>query len=396
MTQPTDKTTDVYPDKIYRRFKPISSIVWALLICIAVCFSVKAALAFVGGENTKLHELPKREYCGTFYIEATPEFYFGTETRFDEWKTEAQTLYGSVGYKASEFAMNAMFAGSMFSLVIFFRNAVKRRLFCGRSSKFVILSGILLCASKVLQAILEYEVFLNQKPYYAGLMKDCEYYFRAYSVFALPALMIMLGLILKKHERMLRGENKGSAALRIYAVLFAVWSFGSIMYRLMIRIYELINALAEWEIDARLPFNDTLIPLPRSYAKNIDTYTDMIMFRFLKDMPVFIAAGVAVIMLMLVMFSAARGKINSENNRTLLLLSVISLVTASLLFNIMGLHEVSMLNEGFSGFYGNTGYAVGLCSLCEPALYAIVIFGIYAFIGLITACDTDPNAKKER
>lgn len=397
MTQPTDnfQTTDAYSEKIYRMFNPICSIVRTLLICMAVFFSAKAVLALVGGENTNSHELPERGYCGTFYIETTPEFYFGSEARYEEWQTEARTLYGSVSYKASAFVMNIMFAGSFLALAVFFRSAGKKRLFCGRSSRFIISSGLLLCTARVLQVISGYEIFLKQKPYYAGIMKDCGYYFRAYSVLALPALMTVLGLILRKHERMLQGENKGSAVLRIYAVLFAAGSFGCIMYRLMIRIYELINALAEWEIDARLPFYGTLIPLPRSYAKNIDTYTDMIMFRFLKDMPVFIASGVTIVLLVLVMFSAAKGTINCENCRTMLLLSVISLMTASLLFNIMGFHEVSMLNEGFSGVYGNTGYAVGLRSLCEPTLYAIAIFGIYAFIGLIPACDPDPNAEKE-
>lgn len=397
MTQPTDnlQMTDAYPDKLYRRLKPTFGIMQVLLICTAIFYTVQAVLALVGCTKTRSDELTGREYCGTFYIEATPEFYFGSEKVYEEWQTEARTLYGSLGYKASAFAVNAMIAGSVFLLAMFFRRAGKRQLFCGRSSKFAILSGLLICASKVLQAMSEYEVFAKQKPYYAGLMKKSAYYFRTYSVLALPALMIMTGLILKKHERMLHGENKGSAVLKIYAVLFTGGSLGWIMYRLMIRIYELINALAEWEYDAKLPFNNTLIPLPRSYAKNIDTYTDIIMFRFLKDMPIFIASGVAAVLLMLVMFSAARGKINSENNRTQLLLSVICLATASLLYGIMGIHEVNMLTEGFGGAFANARYAVGLRSLCEPAIYAAAVCAVYMFIVLVPDCDTASGDEKE-
>lgn len=45
-----------------------------------------------------------------------------------------------------------------------------------------------------------------------------------------------------------------------------------------------------------------------------------------------------------------------------------------------GLVEVNMLNESFTGIYGDVTYTVGIRSGCEPMLYAFLLIIIELYI----------------
>ncbi len=103
------------------------------------------------------------------------------------------------------------------------------------------------------------------------------------------------------------------------------------------------------------------------------------MFRFIKDLPVFIASTVTSFLFFKLLVDSAKGKINTSVNKKRISVSIIVLIVSSLLFNIFGLFEVEMLNNNFTGIYGAVTYTIGLRSFCEPILYAMLLwfFGVY-------------------
>lgn len=400
MEQTTNDTLmDNYPEKTYKRLKMVYFIIKALFIGVIAFFLTQGIFVLISdkdllndNENEVVHtedDLMGHNYCGTFFIDGTYGFYYGDMDNYNQYEQANKEIHSTTLEKVSIVCAVVFIIGIVLSFTVFFKNASKRQLFYKRSSKWVILSGVLLLVYKLIAQIMGYYSFNVDKQYYVGIMKDSSYYFQVYDMLALPCLMIMLGLILRKHEHILRGENKGSYVMNVYAVITGVVSLGLILVRLIVRIYELICALAEWNNNAMLPFYSTFIPLPRGMAKNIDSYTNVILFRFIKDAPVFTASGVAVIMLMLVMFSCARGEINTESNRSKLKLSMIALTASSVLFNIMGLHEVTLFNNGFTGVFGHVVYTMGIRALCEPALYAFAIYVVYIFMKLVPSQDEE-------
>ena len=50
------------------------------------------------------------------------------------------------------------------------------------------------------------------------------------------------------------------------------------------------------------------------------------------------------------------------------------LAAASLWFNLMGLPELGIFNNGFTGVYGEVVFTVALRSKTEPILYALVLY----------------------
>lgn len=398
MEQTTEREfLDEYPEKTYQRLKLVYYIIKAMFVGVIAFFLIQGIFTLAVDKDLLLDndgEVVHTEddtighnYCGTFFIDGTYGFYYGDMDNYHQYEIADKELHSTTLGKLSTVCAIVLIVGIVFSFTVFFRNASKKQLFYRRSSKWVIVSGMMLLIYKLISQLFRYYSFNVDKQYYAGIMKDSSYYIQVYDVLALPCLMIMLGLILRKYEHMLRNENKGSAMMNVYAVLTAVISLGLMMIRVFVRIYELICALAEWDNNVMLPFYSTFIPLPRDMAKNIDSYTNVILFRFIKDAPVFAASAVTVVLLMLMMLDCAKGKINAESNRHKLKLCMISLVAASVLFNIMGLHEVTLFNNGFTGVYGNVVYTIGIRSLCEPAMYAFALYVVYIFIKLVPACD---------
>ena len=80
-------------------------------------------------------------------------------------------------------------------------------------------------------------------------------------------------------------------------------------------MYELILILSGENISVRLPFYSKLIELPYEFAKTPDEYINLIIFRFLKDLPVFVASALVIILFSNVLFFISKGEINTAENR---------------------------------------------------------------------------------
>jgi len=108
-------------------------------------------------------------------------------------------------------------------------------------------------------------------------------------------------------------------------------------------------------------------------------------------LPIFAASAIAVLAVIKLMYSAAKGKINISENRRRLKFSALALAVSSVIFNLMGLIEVDMLNEGFTGIYGDVTYTIGIRSGCEPMLYAFLLIVIEIYIQAIPQTEKADN-----
>lgn len=89
--------------------------------------------------------------------------------------------------------------------------------------------------------------------------------------------------------------------------------------------------------------------------------------------------------------SAANGRINTIENRRRLKIAALALAISSVIFNLLGLIEVNMLNENFTGIYGDVTYTIGIRSGCEPMLYAFILIAIEIYIQAIPQTEKAGN-----
>ena len=97
----------------------------------------------------------------------------------------------------------------------------------------------------------------------------------------------------------------------------------------------------------------------------------------------FAASVIAVFALIRIMYSVADGHINTNKNRCILKQASLALMISSIIFNLLGIIEVNMLNENFTGIYGDVTYTIGIRSGCEPMLYALLLMVIEIYIQII-------------
>lgn len=315
-------------------------------------------------------------YCGTFFIEQNVENTYGDEATHAaalQAKEEGRTAFMRVASSAAV----ALLVFAIGAVYMFLRQMAKGQLF-KRGGLWLIISGAIFAAYGIANAFYTYYAQRAEVEYLIGVPATQQYYFAAHNVLGLPALIIMAGLLIRRGELAKADKSvKGiSAAMRAFAYVFAGGALGFIFYRLCVRVYELMLALAEWDNNARLPFYNLTLELPRELANTSQGYMDVVTFRFLKDLPVFLAAGFTAVMLCAVMLSAAAGEVNTPKNRTRLILSILALAIASVLFNAMGLHEIGLFNENFIGIYGSVTYTPGIRGLCEPGVFALIIWVI--------------------
>ena len=120
----------------------------------------------------------------------------------------------------------------------------------------------------------------------------------------------------------------------------------------------------------RLPFEDAVSP---------QAYRNVVLFRSLRDLPVFATTGMAVWQFVKMLLNTAKGEFNTKRNRKLLRNAMLLLIGASLILNIAGLFETGLFNRSFTGIFGNTTYTMALRAKTEPALFAMLLwfFGTY-------------------
>lgn len=384
MSDKPEIVTDELPEKIHKSLHLTYFIVKMLLIgSIAFVAAQLAFLAVVVEDDAEEggygEEFAGHYYCGTFFIEQTAESIYGSVEAAKQAVAEVSAERDSP--IAVLVIQGAMTAAMVVCLFLALRCGDKKTIFAHRASKYFLIAGALIAAVNIW---LELEKYLSEtalRKHYIGVFAEFRYYVQLYNVLAVPVICICCGLMLRQHERRVHGQStKGNAAaLRTAAVGSLIIAFGFMLIRFGVRAYELVSVLFGKQVRVRLPFYNMMLELPRGLAKTEGDYKGLVAFRFVKDLPVFAASAIAVILFARLLLSSARGEINTAANQKRLRISIWALIISSLLFNVLGLFEVDMLKNGFTGTYGYAVYTIGIRALCEPMLYALVLwfFSVY-------------------
>ena len=389
-------STDAIPEKIHKYLHLTYFIVKILVI--GTIFFLAAQLAFLvlvvdeDMEQDRYNtDFLTHNYCGTFFITQTSENTYGSE----ETAEQAISLANSTADRVSAAPILEVILTSVTLVCLFLalRCGDKKVIFARRGSRYFIIAGI---SFALMNLFSEYIVYSNEndlRNYYVGIFADSRYYCQLYNVLAIPFIIFCCGSVLRQYERTLHDQSiKGnSTALKASAVGLLIVAFGFMLCRFGVRAYELIMTLAGKEISVRLPFYYLSLELPYELANTPEDYTRLVVFRFVKDLPVFAASAFTVFMFSKVLFSAAKGIINTAQNGKRINVSIIVLIISSLLFNVLGIFEVRLLNSGFTGIYGNVVYTVGIRSFCEPMLYALVLWFFLVYIRCVPLSMDDKN-----
>lgn len=377
MTKKKKYITDDIPEKIHKRLH-LTYFTVKMLVIGAIVFIVIQLLCGIfmmndfADEDNENSVFVQHNYCGTFFIDQAEET---KEAAMEILDSDDSSL-------AEDIIVNAALVILLVCIFLALRNGDKKAVFSRKTSRLFIIAGIVYALGNLWLELSSYTGMDKYKELYTGILSTQKYYLQLYNVLAIPAIILCCGLLLRQHERRLnKQDTKGnSAALRATAIAVLVIAFGFILYRFGVRVYELVMILAGEKMSVRLPFYSLLLELPYELAKTPGDYTELIVFRFVKDLPVFVASALTVIMFSKVLLSGANGNINTAVNRKRITVSIIALIISSLLFNVLGVFEVNMLRDGFTGIYSSATYTIGLRSLCEPMLYALVLWFFSSYI----------------
>lgn len=368
--------TDNSQDKLQKMLHLINFTVKALIIGFFVFCAVQMLAVNIGGIYDESVQpdgsgFYGHNYCGTFFIDITRDNSFIDEENY------LNAIQPDSNPVIQDILLNTILVVMLISLMIFLSRAEKQTLGKKRTAWLLLLSGGLYVLGNT---YVELKQLNPQTEGFKGVMATQSYYPQLYAVYGIPLIFIVYGLMLLYYEQASRCKKVGGVqrALKICTWVTGGVSFGFMLWRFIARCYELFSTG-----DARLPFYSVFLDLPKSEAVSESAYTKVLVFRFVKDMPVFAASAIAVIALIKLIYSAAEGHINTAENRRRLKLAALVLAVSSLIFNLLGLVEVNMLNESFTGIYGDVTYTIGIRAGCEPMLYAFLLIVIEVFIQVI-------------
>lgn len=436
--------TDEIPEKIHKRLH----IIYFFLKCVIgayvfLIFYNQLCVLLLDVPEAGSDESPflRHEYCGTFYVEINKENSFASQEAYDEYLRKAKEreqptaaeyvkvavveaaalaalvmliskkyppfmskrsaalvlLYGCFFLIAPEFIQAAAF----FCYALLFlalRSGDKKTIFRKKASDYFLVSGTVMFAAAI---VYEAKVILGTKAQGEGLVgvfSRPTYYCQLYDLFGIPLVVLCGGLMLRRHELDTKGGDprRNSAALKTAGCALLAGTAGFVLWRLGVRIYEVIRVVTDSGYTVKLPFTvmDTpynkLIELPRELADTPQVYQKAILYRFAKDFPVFVLATLAVWFFANVLFALSKGELNTPLNRKRLTVSMLLLAAASLWFNLMGVPELGIFNDGFTGVYGEVVYTVALRSKTEPLLYALVLWFFKTYLQAIPETVGEP------
>ena len=321
-------------------------------------------------------------YCGTFFIWQTVGNNYKSVEDY-ELSNEADSSYKDTPFAKVGNVISVLNPFILFiCFLIVFRKSDRKQFFEKNIWRFLMVSGLFYLVNSLCMIFCYSGTVAVEKPYLTGIFRNQSYYCQIYQSFGIPALIILTALILRQHTLNTHKQSaEGNAKiLKYFAWLINAVGFGFMLIRFGTRVYEIINYKTH---DARLPFYYTMLDFPRELAESPETYRNVLIFRLVKDAPVFIAAAITLIMLMKIMYSAAQNRINTPENRKRFNVCMIALAVSSLIYNVLGLHEVDMITGHFSGISSLVTYTIGLRSLTDPLLYMVFMWFVKTFIYLV-------------
>lgn len=233
-----------------------------------------------------------------------------------------------------------------------------------------------------------------------SVFTDDRFYLHLYDIIVIPMMCICCGLVLKMHEKALSGEDNArvSKGLKAMACAFTAGAAGFVCWRLGVRTYELIRTCTDESYSVWLPFTlmenyeRYLCRLPVEDAVSHQAYIKVVLFRYLRDLPVFALTSAAVWQFVRLLLNTANNELNTARNRRHLRNGLILLLTASVILNGAGFYETYLFDRSFTGIFGNTTYTMALRSMTEPMLYCMVLWFFGTYLQAIPAADEPANA----
>lgn len=435
--------TDVIPERIHKRLH----LVYFIAVCIiySFIFIMVFTTVFIMLEGTdEAEQMPflRHEYCGTFFVEINSENSFSSPEAYAEYlekqkaSAEKESLptalvvtadalgvvmllsllilqkkklfpkpldnrYAKLAWIAVAvllFMRNVFGTMTILLLLLIFlalRSGEKKTLFQSRSSDYFLMGGGLWLVGNIIREIEVIAKTAEQGEGMIGIFSQPVYYMQLYRIAAIPIVMICGGLMLRRHELALKNADTAvnSKMLKGTGAAILAGTGGFILCRFGVRVYELIRVMSGDRYTVKLPFTvmdipyNKLIDLPYDMANSPQDYKNAVLYRFVKDFPVFILSAAAIIFFVKVLFKVAHGELNTRTNRKYLNISMLLLIAASLWFNLMGIKELDLFNNGFSNIYGEVVYTIALRSATEPAVYALVLWFFKTYLQAVPEQD---------
>ena len=386
-------------DKLEKRNKTIHiiekwfiiGIILFLVIQVGCLAVIKATLpkeqqsTFSEGMDNFQEDYIGHWYNGTYFINMMISENFESKAKYDE-MLEAKN--NDAISKACYYIGTPL---SIIGFILILIAAIKERknkLTSGKTPIIIALSGLSFLLYKVFEEIDLYIDVKYYSKYSIGFLHSAKYYPMIYNIFIIPVLLILLGLILRHIQKKDNKEPTKTLETVIKSILLLIVTigFGFILYRFGIRLYELINMN---KVTIRLPYYYYIMDLPREYVSNSSSYSNLIILRFIKDLPVFIASSISIVLFVRIIKSYIKEEY--ELNNKIYLIIFISLLVSSILFNVLGYAEVNLLTKEFLYQYKEATYTIAIRSLTEPLLYGFFIYVFKHYIELSIVKKGDNN-----
>ena len=314
-------------------------------------------------------------YSGTFFINMTVKENFESYEKYEEMNQEYDK--DNIVKICKVIGGISMLTG-LGLLIIAGVKEKKKKLLEKNTPNIILLSGIFLLLYRIFEEIDLFIVTTYWRKYSKGFLSTSGYYLQIYN-FIIPILLISLGVIYRQKQRkdLKKLTTNNERIIKTISTFVIIFGFSFILYRFGIRVFELFTSN-----NIRLPFYYYLVDLPKEFALSSNSYNKLVIFRFIKDLPMFISSVISLILFVKILLSSINDKIISTKNNKRFKIIFISLLVASLIFNILGIFEVKILNSEFLYQYKDAVYTIAVRSLTEPPLYAFFIYLFKHYIEL--------------
>ncbi len=312
-------------------------------------------------------------YDGTFFINMTVDENYESREKYQEMLDD---YHSNIRQEIYLYAGSACTIAAVVFIGISIYNDRKRKLLAGRAPIFVSLAGLFYLLYALFEQADLHVMVHTEAAYAKGFLNTAIWYPAIHNILIIPGLLILMGLVFRQIQRKdLKQDTKNNEKLiKVVITFILAIGFGFILWRLGGRVYELVMILMGNDINIKLPFYYYLMELPREFAISSGSYLKLVVLRFFKDLPTFIASILSIIMFVKILISYTKNKIVSKENNKKYMIIFISLGVASLILNVVGLFEVNLLNSEFLYQYKEAVYTIAIRSLSEPLMYAFFMY----------------------
>ena len=354
-------------------------IIIGLVLFILVQVSARIIIdATIPKEYQKAHEEYTENYLGhwydgTFFINMTVDENYESKEKYQEM---LNNYHSNIRKDIYLYAGSACTIAAIVFIGVSIYNDRKKKLLVGKAPIFVSLAGLFwLLYSFFEQADIHIMVH-TEAAYAKGFLNTAIWYPMIHNLLIIPGLLIIMGLVFRQIQRkkLKLDTSNNEKIIKTVIGFILVLGFSFILWRFGERVYELVMLIMGNDINIKIPFYYYLMELPREFAISSGSYLKLVVLRFFKDLPTFIASSLSIIMFVKILISYTKNKIVSKENNKRYMVIFISLAIASVILNVVGLFEVNLLNNEFLHQYKDAVYTIAIRSLSEPLMFALFIY----------------------